>query len=152
MNGKIFSFLMLPVTLLAVGCASPQTFDVTVTNRTSDPISVWMTKEKPVRGDNYERGWMPPEVLAVGNTEKMGGAAVSPGSTAHTVLKGTIARDDVAVLRVYRAVELDAILSLSRGNPDRLDLPLNPGRTDIDIVTKNGRLQEVPHGRDAARY
>jgi hypothetical protein len=137
------------VGLTAVGCASRQNFDVTVTNRLGDPITVWMTKAKPVAGDDYERGWMPPEVVAigtVGSSRSLGGVAVEPGETAHTNLTGTIANDDVAVLRVYRAADLNAILALNRGNPDRLDIPLDPGKTDIDIVRQNGQLVEVPHG------
>jgi hypothetical protein len=137
------------VGLMAVGCASRQTFDVTVTNRVGDPITVWMTKAKPASGDQYERGWMPPEVVAVGtvgSSRSLGGVAVEPGETAHTSLTGTIASDDVAILRVYRAADLNAILALNRGSPDRLDIPLDPGKTDIDIVRQNGQLVDVPHG------
>jgi len=134
---------------MAVGCASQRNFDVTVTNRVGDPITVWMTKAKPVGGDNYEKGWMPPEVAAVGtvgSSRSLGGVAVEPGETAHTNLTGTIASDDLAVLRVYRAADLNAILALNRGNPDRLDIPLDPGKTDIDIVRQNGQLVEIQHG------
>src|SRR5580700_10615843 len=59
--------------LLSASCAAQKGFDVTVTNRLSDPITVWMTKAKPVAGDKYEDGWMPPEVLAVGTTQRLGG-------------------------------------------------------------------------------
>ena len=75
--------------------------------------------------------------------------AASPSSRAkprHTNLTGTIANDDVAVLRVYRAVDLNAILSLNHGSPDRVDLPLDPGKSDIDIIRQNGQLAGVPHG------
>lgn len=133
------------VALLSVGCAAQRSFDVTVTNRLSDPITVWLTKAKPAAGDHYEEGWMPPEVLAVGTTQRLGGVAVDPGATAHAVVKGTIASDDVAILRVYRADDLNAILALGRGNADRLDIPLDPGKTDIDIIRQNGRLADVPH-------
>ena len=126
--------------LMAVGCASQQSFDVTVTNRLSEPISVWMTKAKPVKGDQYENGWMPPEVLAVGNTQKLGGVAIEPGATAHAAVTGKFASDNVAVLRVYRAVDLNAILAIDRGSPDRLDIPLNPGKIDIDILRQDGQL------------
>lgn len=135
--------------LITTGCASRQTFDVTVTNRLSEPVTVWMTKLRPASGDQYERGWMPPEVAAIGSTEgstQLGGVAIEPGETAHTNLTGTIASDDVAVLRVYRSVDLNSILAINRGSPDRLDLPLNPGKTDIDVIKKDGRLIDVPHG------
>ena len=67
---------------MAVGCASPRNFDVTVTNRLGDPITVWMTKAKPVTGDQYERGWMPPEVAAVGTVGSSRAWAVWPSSRA----------------------------------------------------------------------
>ncbi len=139
---------MIFVGLLCVGCASRQTFDVTVTNRLGEPITVWMTKSKPQAPGDYEEGWIPPEVLAVGTTQsqRLGGVAIEPGETGHAVLTGTIANDDVAVLRVYRAVDLNAILTLHRGDADRLDLPLDPGKTDIDIVKQNGQMTDVPHG------
>ena len=138
---------MVFMALMGVGCASRQTFDVTVTNRLGEPITVWMTKAKPQAPGNYEEGWMAPEVLAVGTTQsqRLGGVAIEPGETGHTVLKGTIANDDVAVLRVYRAIDLNVILSLHRGSADRLDVPLDPGATDIDIVKQNGQMTEIPH-------
>ena len=138
---------MIFIGLMGVGCASRQTFDVTVTNRLGEPITVWMTKLKPQAPGDYEQGWIPPEVLAVGTTQsqRLGGVAIGPGETGHTVLKGTIANDDVAVLRVYRAVDLNVILTLHYGNPDRLDVPLDPGATDIDIVKQNGQMTEIPH-------
>ncbi len=134
--------------LAAVGCQSQQTFDVTVTNRLSDPVTVWMTKAKPVTDGQYEDGWVPPEVAAIGTTQTqhIGGVVVEPGDTAHTVLKGTIESDDVAVLRVYRATDLDVMLTKHAGDPDRLDIPLGPGVTDIDIVKRNAQITNVPHG------
>ena len=137
--------------LVAVGCASQQTFDVTVTNRVGEPITVWMTKTLSPPDAHYEPGWMPPEVAAVGttDTDKLGGVAIQPGDTAHTALKGTMAPNDVAILRVYRATDLNSILAITHGNPDRLDIPLDPGKTDIDIVKKDGQMAEVPHGSPA---
>jgi hypothetical protein len=146
---KWFPPLAVFVALMATGCATRSTYDVTVTNRLSGPITVWMTKAKPAGNGQYERGWMPPEAAAVGTVgpaTELGGVAVEPGETAHANVTGTIAGDDVAVLRVYRAVDLNAILALSHGSPDRLDIPLDPGNTDIDITKQNGQLADVPHG------
>jgi hypothetical protein len=141
-----FALVTALLGLMSAGCASHQSYDVTVTNRLSDPITVWMTKAKPAKGGQYEEGWMPPEVLAVGNTERLGGVAVEPGNTAHAAVTGTFDSDDVAVLRVYRAIDLNAILAIDRGSPDRLDIPLNPGKIDIDIIKKDEQLTDVPHG------
>lgn len=153
MNRRLLPFFpLICIVLMAVGCASPQTFDVNVTNRLSDPITVWMTKAKPATDNDYEPGWMPPEALAVGTigSERLGGVAIEPGESAHTVVTGHIASDDVAVLRVYRAADLNMILAMQRTNPGRLDIPLDPGTTDIDIVAKAGHLSEIPH-RPAAQ-
>ena len=152
MNRRLFLlFPLLCIGLMAVGCASPQTFNVNVTNRLSDPITVWMTKEKPSTDNRYESGWMPPEAIAVGTigSDRLGGVAIEPGETAHTHLTGHIASDDVAVLRVYRSADLNMILAMRPPNPGRLDIPLDPGKTDIDIVAKDGQLTEVPHHRAA---
>jgi len=137
---------MILMSLAAVGCSSSQTFDVTVTNRLSDPITVWMTKELPDK-DQPEEGWVPPELLAVGttDTEKLGGVAIEPGETGHTVLKGHIGNDNVAVLRVYRATDLNMILATNRGSPNRLEIPLDSGVTDIDIIKQDGQLASQPH-------
>jgi hypothetical protein len=142
--------LCVLISLFAVGCASRHEYEVTVTNRLSDPITVWMTKAKPTNGDDYERGWMPPEVAAVGNlgsSGTLGGVVVQSGETAHTDIVGTIDNDDVAILRVYQAADIDSILSISHGSPDRLDIPLDPGKTDIDILLQGGQMQDVPHGK-----
>jgi len=144
----IFRSAALLGLLLGVGCASQKTFDVTVTNRVGDPITVWMTKVKPPANGQYESGWTPPEVVAVGTTgsDRLGGVAIEPGETGHAVIKGTIENNDVAILRVYRSTDLNAILAIARGNPDRLDIPLDPGKTDIDIIKQNGQLTQVSHG------
>ncbi len=54
MNRQLFRAGVLFLGLFAVGCSSSQTFDVTVTDKTSDPITVWMTKEKLVAGGMAE--------------------------------------------------------------------------------------------------
>jgi hypothetical protein len=149
-NRQLFRAGILFLGLSAVGCSSSQTFNVTVTDKLSEPITVWMTKEKLAAGNTAEPGWAPPEQLAVGTTaEHVGGVAIEPGDTGHTTLKGHIDADDVAVLRVYRASDLNMILTLHRGSPDRLDIPLDPGTTDIDIVKDKGQMADVPHAAPA---
>jgi hypothetical protein len=151
MNRQLFRAGILLLALSAMGCSSGQTYDVTVTNKLSDPITVWMTKEKLAPRTEAEPGWASPEELAVGTTETehVGGVAIEPGDTGHTTLTGHIDHDDVAVLRVYRASDLNMILTLHRGNPQRIDIPLDPGTTDIDIVKEKGELAEVQHGTPA---
>jgi hypothetical protein len=145
---RSFVFVLFSLVGICGGCATQQTYDVTVTNRLSEPITVWMTKARPAKGGTYETGWMPPEVAAVGNVDPaqpLGGVPVEPGQTAHTTLTGTFSGDDLAVLRVYDSVDMNMILAMNPGNADRLDLPLDPGKTDIDVVKRGNQLADVPH-------
>jgi hypothetical protein len=133
---------LLLLSLASVGC-STEHFDVVVTNRTSDPVTVWITKDH----GPYEEGWAPPEIVAVGNTEtgRLGGHVVGPGESCEAKVKGDISNNNVAILRVYSATDIDGILAISRGSPDRLDLPLDMGRSDMDVVRQEGQLTIIPH-------
>jgi hypothetical protein len=144
---RLIIFLVATASLCG-GCATKQTFDVTVTNKLTEPITVWMTKTKAAKNGQYETGWMPPEVAAVGNmdpAQPLGGVPLNPGQTAHTTITGTFANDDLAVLRVYDSVDMNMILAMNPGNVDRLDIPLDPGKTDIDILKHGTQLSAVPH-------
>jgi hypothetical protein len=136
-------FLLL-VCLAAPGC-SMTSFDVVVNNRTPDPITVWITKDH----GPYEEGWAPPEIVAVGGGENgpLGGHVVQPGQSGEARVKARIDSNNVAILRIYGATDIDGILSISRGSPDRVDMPLDPGRSDLDAVRIDGQLTTVPHGR-----
>lgn len=133
---------LLLCSLASVGC-STQHFDVVVTNRTSDPVTVWITKDH----GPYEEGWAPPEIVAVGNTEtgRLGGHALAAGESCEAKVKADISNNNVAILRVYSATDIDAILAISRGSPDRFDTPLDMGKSDIDVVRQDGQLTIVPH-------
>lgn len=126
-----------------VGCASSarQTFDVSVKNESSKPITVWLTKDGPP----YEPRWASPEELATerpGGSDQYLGVIVPPNKTGST---GPVdARLDAgtrAWLRVYAdAEEFSDLLALSRGSPRRLDLPLQPGENHFVVVDKNGGI------------
>ena len=50
-----------------------------------------------------------------------------------------------AVLRVYRTNDPLRVLAISPGSIDRLDISLDPGKTDIDIVPDGIGIMAVPH-------
>jgi hypothetical protein len=131
------------VLLLATGCQTAQTFDVVVTNKLHEPITVWITRLQPTQDPQ----WEPPEVAAVGTTEthKLGGVMLEPGEAAQRVVTGYFSSDDLAMLRIYRSTDLNDILAIGRGSPDRVDLPLDPGLTDLDVMILNGQLVAEPH-------
>jgi hypothetical protein len=132
--------------LATVGC-SMQSFDLVVTNRTSGAVTVWITKDH----GPYEEGWGPPEIVALtpGDTGRLGGHVLPAGQSSEAKVKAKIDSDNVAILRIYAATDIDAILSISRGSPDRLDMPLDAGRSDLDVIRQDGQLTVVPHGRPA---
>jgi hypothetical protein len=128
--------------LTAAGC-STQSFDLVVTNRTTDAVTVWITKDH----GPYEDGWAPPEVVALspGDTGRLGGHVLQAGQACEAKVKGKIDGGNVAILRIYAATDIDALLAISRGTPDRLDMPLNTGKSDLDVIRQDGQLTAVPH-------
>ncbi len=142
MKRSTFCTLLLFLPLLAVtGCSSH--YDVTVTNRIEDPVTIWLTKyDGP-----YEDDLLPPEEVAIGTTDshRLGGVIIKPGETANAKVDGKPSRSNPVVLRAYRATDLNHILAISPGNPKRIDVPLNPGITDIDLVIEDGEFTTEPH-------
>jgi hypothetical protein len=134
-------FVPLAALLLIVGCASTrqETFELSVKNQTGTPISVWLTKDGPPD----EQGWESPELLAMmPQTATYSFSSLEPGKVAHAgPLTGRFEQGVNAWLRVYQGLHtLEEILAISRGSHDRLDLRLVPGRHQITIVEKDGRL------------
>lgn len=132
--------------VLSAACSSHTgTWDITVTNKLPDAVTIWLTKAK----GPYQGGWEPPEVAAVGNTvsHRLGGAIVDAGQTVHTRITRKIESDNVAVLRIYRTTDVNAMLAMSRPNPNRIDVPMDPGFIDIDIVAgPQNKLGIISHG------
>jgi hypothetical protein len=128
---------------LAGGCSSVARFDIAVTNRLSEPVTVWITK---LHGP-YEDGWEPPEIIAFQTQSqgRVGGVVVPPGESRGTVISASFEPGNFAVLRIYRAVNLSSILAIDQGSPDRFDYPLPEGKSDLDIVLENGQLAVEPH-------
>ena len=135
----------LLLALVAVGCSSDTktySFQVSVKNATNRPITIWLVKDGPP----VEQGWRSPEQLAMslpGHEERISGAVIPPGKSADTgTREGKFAPGTYAWLRVYDGPQrLSEILAISRGNPARLDVPLDPGICRIVIKDQAGRIK-----------
>ena len=134
--------LLLLCTL--VGCASTRTFEVSVKNETGEPITIGLVKE----GDPFERNWVSPEDAAIAQQEPDPSmwAAIPPGKTADTgLVSGKFNPNAQAVLRIYEGkLTLSGILAVSRGQPNRLDIPLNPGMNRFVVTQPATQLIAKP--------
>ncbi len=145
---------LLLVAFAAVGCA-PETrsYTIDLKNNSGVPLTIGLAKD----GGPYEFLWASPEDAAMeasAREERVWGRVVPPGKTAYgTPIKGKFDSSSRAMLRVYRGdMPLSAILATSRGDLDRLDLPLSPGANAFIITDPNGlleaqRLQPPPPSR-----
>ena len=137
-----FSFVLLFVSLLALGCAKQQSYQVAVRNETEGPLTVGLVKE----GGTFESEWASPEEIAAATRadeqRKWDSATVRQGQTGVAgPIEGTFGGDARAVLRVYAGgEEMDELMAISRGSPDRIDVPLRPGKNAIIVRREKGRL------------
>lgn len=131
---------------LVVGCAHTRTYQVAVTNHTNGPITFGLVKE----GEPYERKWASPEQATI-NGDKPSAAmwgAIPPGRTAESnPVRGKFTRDSIAELRIYEGnLNLVEILAVSRGQPNRLDLPLHPGLNEFVVTDEGGQFRATAQG------
>lgn len=131
--------LLILVLCLVGGCAQmsmqKRSYDVSVRNDSSQPITIWLTKDGPA----WEPGWKSPEDLAIENLtidERIGGVVVQPGKTADTgKLAGSFAPETNAILRVYQGQRtFMQLLAMSPGASNRIDTILSPGTNVLRIV------------------
>ena len=139
-------FIWLVLVMLVVGCSGPtQTYSVVVRNELTQPITIWLTKSGPPA----EANWLSPEQIAVGEGPtggRMAGTAVPSGKTAETAkISGKFPGGTSAILRVYVGQHtLDELLAMSRGNSNRLDVPLAPGESNLIVRERDGKLAAEP--------
>lgn len=137
--------LSVPLLLLAIGCSTEtRTYEVSVQNRTSKPISLWTVKEY----GPPEAAWLSPEQVAVlanpPADDQLPGQIIAPGQTAISKkpIEGTF--DKVrgrAFARIYEGTPtLAQMLAIDRGSLSRLDLPLQPGFNGFVIKDDGGLL------------
>jgi hypothetical protein len=140
--------LAVPLLLMAIGCSTEtRTFEVSVQNRTSKPISLWTVKEY----GPPETAWLSPEQVAVlanpPADDQLPGQVIPPGQTAinKTPLEGKF--DKIrgrAFARIYEGTPtLTQMLAIDRGSLSRLDLPLQPGFNSFIIEDDGGLITAV---------
>jgi hypothetical protein len=134
---------VLAMLCLLAGCASTRTYEVSVRNETTDPLTIGLVKE----GDPFEREWVSPEDAAIAQQEpstKMW-VAIPPGKTANTgPVPGRFNSRAAAILRIYEGnLNLSGILAISRGQPNRLDIRLHPGVNRFTVVQKGTQLEAL---------
>ena len=135
MTAKRLSIVSAALVLLLVGCGGKtQTYDVSVSNDTQAPITVWLTKD----GGPYEKHWRSPEDLAMESPggAKIAGVKIPAGQSAATgPVKGKFAPGSGAILRVYAGdYDFSDLLAVSRGSPNRADVPLYPGANRLSVT------------------
>lgn len=143
----IASLMLAVVTVAAVGCGSSKSYQVEVANRTSQPVTLWLTKDGPPK----EEGWYAPEDLGAMPENARPGydlAIVPPGKTGYTgKVSGEFPKGTNAVLRVYEGQkELFHLLEDARvRGSNRADQVLKPGMNKLSVVEHAGRLVVEPN-------
>ena len=137
---------------LVLGCAQTRTFQVSLTNQTQSPITFGVVKH----GEPFEPAWAPPEEIEArgGRASAENWGAIPPGKTAVSQeLKGRFFSNTIAYLRVYQGkLDLAGIMAISRGEPNRLDIVLEPGANRFVVTDVNGHFEAVrEHVAEAAR-
>jgi hypothetical protein len=128
-----------------VGCATKQSFDVSVRNNTERPLTVGFVKV----GTPADPAWAPPESwyqLPPSRQPSRWGIVVDPGTTRGAHVEGEFDPGAAPFLRIYGGEHaLADLLAISRNTGERLDLRLEPGGHNDFVVTQD------EHGRIAAK-
>jgi hypothetical protein len=132
------------------GCARTEKFDVTVRNSTHSSLTLALTKDGPP----LEALWASPEDLAIqspGAEEKHGYVVLPPGKEGDVSVQGKFDKGTRGFLRVYRGdLQVSEMNAIKSDSPNRLDIPLSPGRNVFVIVDPRGRLEEQRDGEASA--
>jgi len=132
---------LIGLSFCGLGCAAERTYEVTVRNDTSGPVTIWLYKD----GGPYEDGWKSPEDLAIESpkaNEPIGGRVIAPNVVASAgPIKGQFDSDSNAVLRAYRgAHSFNELLAISGDSGDRIDTKLEPGNNSFLIKDRDSKL------------
>jgi hypothetical protein len=122
------------------GCNN-RTYQVTVVNQTTSPITVGIVKDRPP----YEEMLVPVELLAIESplaSLPPWGFVIPPGRTADTrPVTGKFPAGTEAYLRVYRGTGTNAeLIAVSTPSPHRLDVMLF-GNAKNEIVIKDDQTK-----------
>jgi hypothetical protein len=139
---KFRTLLMFLLAAIATGCmADKRTYQITVKNQTSTPLTIGQVKE----GYPYEELWASPEDLALDSPrggDQIWGVIVAPGKARTTEpFEGRFDARASAWLRVYLGrLTFSELLAISSRSPNRVDVRLHPGRNTVVITQSNGAL------------
>lgn len=116
------------------GCAVERKFDITVENRSSRPVTLWLVKQ----GGSAQASWRSPEEIAMMTEwkegERIGGVVVPPNKVGENVASGKFESDSVAILRIYDGqLDMARILATHVGIL-RKDVKLSPGKNRFVIA------------------
>jgi hypothetical protein len=142
------TLIVLPILFIVIGCADKRTYQLAVRNETARPLTVGVAKD----GGSFERQWAAPEqavLRTTGEDERAWDSVVVPPGQVGSAgpITGDFSGGAEAILRVYGGdLELSDVLAISRRSPERVDVPLAPGRNAIIIREEKGRLtfERVP--------
>lgn len=140
---------ILSVMFFVVGCG-PETkqYKVALKNDTPQPLLIGLAKSD----GPFEELWASPEELAISDAQgaqRLWGRVVPPGKSASTpIVSGKFYPGDGGWLRIYagigkRSVDFSGLLAISRGDPNRLDIRLQPGYNAFIIRDTDGNLTAI---------
>jgi len=147
--------LLLLAAALAAGCAAsaPQrTYSVSVDNRLSQPITVFLTKNGPPLEDQ----WLTPGQWAAGpiNRDELiaNFAVIKPGETVGIKKAvGHFEANTDAILQVYEQTgRIEDLAAIGLDDPRRTDVVLMPGANAFVVTTDEKGILVTPTSFDAA--
>ena len=126
--------------LLATGCASSHSFDVSIRNATDEPLTIGLVKYGPP----MEPKWASPEDVAIGSATRQitrWGGLLPPEKMVMIHQDGHFGRGARAFARIYAGDRtLSELLATGQHDPSRLDMPLAPGDNSFVVSYKAGKL------------
>lgn len=133
--------------LVGVGCSSSYRYEMQVINNTKRPLSVGPV----LPGSQVVPGWTGPEHIAISAPQLMdqrwgatGAGPLLPGEALYLVREDTPFAQR-GRLRVYDGDRtIKDLVSISDGDPDRVDILVFPGRNAFIINSSGGRLTAQP--------
>src|SRR5688500_7459843 len=123
---------------MIIGCTPTRSYDVSVHNKTSDTVTLWLTKDGPPA----EKGWLTTEqfIAAPADTPSPG-VQLPAGRIADTgKRKGKFPQGTNAILLIYRT----GAAADAPGGSEPLTVRLSPGRNEMAVFDEGGKLIVKP--------
>ena len=127
---------LLALVVSSTGCVAlyERKFDITVENKSSRPVTLWLVKE----GGVSRPSWRSPEEIALmaelPKDEKFGAVIVDPNKVGENQIEGKFESNSFGVLRIYDGeLDMNQILARSPGVL-RKDMTLFPGKNHFVIA------------------